>query len=1171
MQKDGVCTRLHATDQEDRATTRAATDEATDDEPKKRSRSAPPKVPQPQQPSLAQAPRAGGKRRKKGRLTLDRDGFVSSVKAFNAGLPVKDRDVIKKGLLQALAGTNKLTILPVGQSKTTKSKENATAALLLNGVAKMAAGPMKAEEYRNKMVVKAFKQQPNLHHHAGAADNDAQAANNIATRGVTEKELKIKTALLDKYAATMKTLPTPKERRPFLALFAGTEGVSRTDAIRLTGVDNINEKEWHKARLHSRYPGPLTPAPKMPAYRQRIPTDQLEFLLNFLESPGNLQRYAFGSKLLLLCEGTSGSTTVEIDNVDRLKKVEKIAVEYIMELDATLNGDPDDGVDLEDDQQCQSREKASRRRCRKKKGHTGKHKFTSKNSLSITTVSKVVKLLTGNDIKRLAGLDDTKVLKGRENFKRMAELAEKLCSDVDERKALLKSIEDAELYHLTDFQNHLMRAGNQKCCCLSCGFCEPGSGRDGVKCDDRESHNNSCVSCAESFGVIDDLKVQVEIKKEELANRYASTLERNKLDDLGADIDIVTADLREYRSHLARHKAEGDFDAQELKGLADDSALVICDFKMKLLSCFFRENQLKFFGKRGTGCLGFMIVTSSRDPDAREKGIKEVKFVMMFTDDTNQDEQAVASAKHEIYTKHLPGGVTKVHFHSDGAGCFKSAYHKVVQPLWKVWTGIDEVVNRVTPAGGGKTALDGMFGRTNTCLASAVDGGLSHHDAQTVCEAMEASEGLSATTILLFSPRRIGRLFATFATANLESVLRSELNQDRSLTIFKHSGYGTGRKIFPSDAVYSLKCKPTKPMINNDVDLLYQRKKQSYLSPLQLTKKICDNITNPKLNREKVAVVRAGLELAHFQNHTQLALVDHFPRCLDVTEYGNKKKDMRSVKALAGEGYNHPNMRQERKEARVTAKTRKDQLTMEDIRTAKAAANIKLCPVRCPETFHYCRCEFLTELGLTGHLDNGGNHDYPTGVSAGDKAVRMASNAGGVMAIGSRTNRKATGVSKIIPEAVEGAKGSSAAACYQQFNRKENRAVLHKTEAQIKALEDIFYGHDPKLTPAQARDFMRQMIDTAGDGGLMFCYSKRGTYMAKTGKHRKEYAEWQGCQMCGKKPCVCNGILLPEGTITSYFSSLFASQKKRDGPNKRQAEKDATQAALIENLNETPP
>ena len=99
-----------------------------------------------------------------------------------------------------------------------------------------------------------------------------------------------------------------------------------------------------------------------------------------------------------------------------------------------------------------------------------------------------------------------------------------------------------------------------------------------------------------------------------------STLELQELEEIEADLSRAEEDLNEYHGHLARHKSEADYDAEELENLKDDKAVVISDYKMKILSCFFRENQQRWFGKRGTSCLGFMIVSNSTDEAVRAKG-----------------------------------------------------------------------------------------------------------------------------------------------------------------------------------------------------------------------------------------------------------------------------------------------------------------------------------------------------------------------------------------------------------------------------------------------------------------------------------------------------------------------------------------------------------------------
>ena len=101
-------------------------------------------------------------------------------------------------------------------------------------------------------------------------------------------------------------------------------------------------------------------------------------------------------------------------------------------------------------------------------------------------------------------------------------------------------------------------------------------------------------------------------------------IELDSLEELVQDIEARKQDLIEYRSHLARHKSEEDYGESVIENLLDDEAIITSDYKMKLLSCFFRENQKKWFGKRGTSILGFMILTNSKDEVNREKGIKDI-------------------------------------------------------------------------------------------------------------------------------------------------------------------------------------------------------------------------------------------------------------------------------------------------------------------------------------------------------------------------------------------------------------------------------------------------------------------------------------------------------------------------------------------------------------------
>jgi hypothetical protein len=334
-------------------------------------------------------------------------------------------------------------------------------------------------------------------------------------------------------------------------------------------------------------------------------------------------------------------------------------------------------------------------------------------------------------------------------------------------------------------------------------------------------HKRPCKHCSQGYRILAILDKRAKAKG--LAAR--GLLEKQQIEEMQHEIVLAKEDLDEYRSHISRLKTEAEFDQKELEELADDTAKVISDWKMKLLACYFRENQANFFGKRGVSLLGFMIISNLRDEESRAAGLKDVRFVMMITDDTLQDEWSVMCAKHEIYSNHLPEFISKVKFQSDGAGCFSSMLNRIVQPLWGAWTGIEEVECRISPRGGGKSQLDGMFAKCESCclfeclsissdvltachffvvgqvMSSSVDSGASYWDSSSSKETFEQSGGLTATVVHTFAPYRTSRIWGKLGKyASLESVLRTTLNpRDLSLTARKHSEYGAEVHIKQSD------------------------------------------------------------------------------------------------------------------------------------------------------------------------------------------------------------------------------------------------------------------------------------------------------------------------------------------------------------------------------------
>ena len=178
------------------------------------------------------------------------------------------------------------------------------------------------------------------------------------------------------------------------------------------------------------------------------------------------------------------------------------------------------------------------------------------------------------------------------------------------------------------------------------------------------------------------------------------------IDAWGQELKLCLRNLIDYRAHLVHKHSEAQFDSKFYSNIADNEAVVICDWKMKILSSKYRETQAEWFSKRGMSLLGFEIHLKS----SSEKK-QCVHYHFFISDDTTQDTEAVLCAKHFLYSKILPKyGIKRVHFRSDGAMCFSSKEAKAFMTFWddlaEVTGGSYESSYKVSVSGCGKTALD---------------------------------------------------------------------------------------------------------------------------------------------------------------------------------------------------------------------------------------------------------------------------------------------------------------------------------------------------------------------------------------------------------------------------------------------------------------------------------
>jgi hypothetical protein len=560
-------------------------------------------------------------------------------------------------------------------------------------------------------------------------------------------------------------------------------------------------------------------------------------------------------------------------------------------------------------------------------------------------------------------------------------------------------------------------------------------------------------------------------------------------------------------------------------------------------AAFFRMNQKKWFCQRGTSCLGFMIAWNSL-----ERGRKEVKFVLMVTDDTLQDEWEVVCAKRYIYENELPIHIKQVPFRADGAGSFRSKLHRSIQPYWFAWTGIVESSYTLTPAGDGKTGLDGTFGRTGEALKTSCDKGNSYSNTQEILIAFEESEGVTATKMLGFLPER-GNRFCCELTVSIDSVLRTVLDPlTGSIRAYKHSGYGSGIPIDPHDSTFYHGAKKQPKDADN----------------IELTRNlVTEEILKYLVTNDPAVVEAVTHELALFCTSNSLTLLslapnaamfEVIPDCSDILASVNMKESLKGAGLSApGEGKDTVQQRGKRRVRRAEALNEKKMQQIETTRTKKKESGIWLCDARCPKTQRYCTADFLTENWHDKHVATG-QHRFLTGIRAKDKLIIMASEAGGILAAGTRPNRMA-GSTKAYEPAEKYAPGERAAICYDLYNRKEGVQPYKKPKKLVSTLEELF-KRDAKLDEYRMREEMSKMIDPA-DSGLMFCFSKRGAQPPPgSTKGSKKYRDWAGCQVCKKKPCTCNGMLLSVDPIRGWISAQTQKRKKADKSNKRKRSAD---------------
>jgi len=331
------------------------------------------------------------------------------------------------------------------------------------------------------------------------------------------------------------------------------------------------------------------------------------------------------------------------------------------------------------------------------------------------------------------------------------------------------------------------------CTCFECGF---HSNEYPVHCAlrDGNTHCGLCKDCMDSFHVFQDLHKLYDQAYNRATELKLFDCEAKLIDDFdlwSRGLNLFERNFLKYRAHLAQAEDEGLADAQFYDKLKEGQAVVIMDFKMKILSSLYREAQIDWFGKSGFSCLGALILMPAGADE------NKVVYHLFISGDTTQDSEYVNTVKEYLYKYILPTyGIEEVHFRCDGAGCFVAAGIKAQFAHWKGRTGIEELSYKNNVPGKGKSPLDCLFGILSQQLTSAIDEGASFNN-ETELYLLCATNPLNNTYYHLLNLDREKMNWSNDVHKAIKDLKIGRkyyllINNDNEVRGFTHSRHGAG-------------------------------------------------------------------------------------------------------------------------------------------------------------------------------------------------------------------------------------------------------------------------------------------------------------------------------------------------------------------------------------------
>ncbi|GES72774.1 hypothetical protein GLOIN_2v1767687 [Rhizophagus clarus] len=281
-----------------------------------------------------------------------------------------------------------------------------------------------------------------------------------------------------------------------------------------------------------------------------------------------------------------------------------------------------------------------------------------------------------------------------------------------------------------------------------------------------ESHTLTCNECQEFFNFFADIEV-------------------NSNEANHDDLQDMKEHLLYYLAHQTRKVYLNSQFNTNLLALDDKTALILVDYKMKILPKTARETKSDWFGKKGWTLHSVLVYTKT--PNSTKL---QVQAFDHWSPDTRQDSWFTASSLNAVLET-LDSRPESVIIMSDNGGHYHNADLMMIMAFWPKWYNVKVKKWVFLEAGEAKTAIDSHHAQITHAINRYVRGSNTLPGNSNWFEWQWPTSGDYAGCILARSIPNFGP-WTTFTPTQLEKLQKREIakpNPDISTPTISHSNW----------------------------------------------------------------------------------------------------------------------------------------------------------------------------------------------------------------------------------------------------------------------------------------------------------------------------------------------------------------------------------------------